>query len=730
MKRSLILLNMALASLSVAAQETYVVEPLRIAPEAEDYAPVIVDSTLVFCSLRDRDGMVTYRNEETGKPFSDLHQISLRHGADRSPRPVGDALNSDLHDGPATFMDNGRIICFTQNLANRKKLGNTRSNDDRLGLFFSNRIGGGWTVPEPFPFNSDAYSVMHAAIAPDGRRLVFASDMPGGSGGFDLYVSDLVDGEWEIPVNLGPAVNSSANEVFPFIAANNVLYFSSARNGGRGGSDIYMCRPIGPHWGSAKALPEPVNSEANDYAYTSFPSDRSGYFSSDRDGTDRIHSFRRMLPLFKDCKEQQPNNYCYQFKAPSETALSGLPLIPRWDMGDGTVIKGAVAGHCYRGPGVYTVKLDLVDSVSGSVFFTQATYELPIEDIHQAYITSVDSIRSGRRVIMNGVHSNLPGTAIEEYQWDLGDGAFASGPSVEHAWKEPGTYTVRMDVLGVDPTTLMLVDHCVTRTVVVIQRFEDQEDAPVVAQYQDAAGVTRTFEYQALAFDQFEMAIREGEDASFSIELFASTERMSLDDPKFAEVRKLYRVIERYDPERRVYTYSVGESKDLAGLFEVYRKVKELQFLDAEAVVIHPEKLSDLSALALLTEKELDNTVVRESAVYFASGKADIAPAFEPQLGKLVALMQRHPNVDLVIEAHTDAEGSNATNLKLSQLRAQRIMDHLTRNGIAGDRLVPVGHGENHPIADNATEEGRGLNRRVEFRIQVPEEEQAYEKRR
>jgi outer membrane protein OmpA-like peptidoglycan-associated protein len=92
--------------------------------------------------------------------------------------------------------------------------------------------------------------------------------------------------------------------------------------------------------------------------------------------------------------------------------------------------------------------------------------------------------------------------------------------------------------------------------------------------------------------------------------------------------------------------------------------------------------------------------------------------------------MQRHPNMDLVIEAHTDAEGSNATNLKLSQLRAQRIMDHLTRNGIAGDRLVPVGHGENHPIADNATEEGRGMNRRVEFRIQVPKEEQAYEKRR
>jgi outer membrane protein OmpA-like peptidoglycan-associated protein len=300
---------------------------------------------------------------------------------------------------------------------------------------------------------------------------------------------------------------------------------------------------------------------------------------------------------------------------------------------------------------------------------------------------------------------------------------------VAHAWKDPGTYTIRLDVLGMSSDGSRMTDQCVTRTIVVIQRFEDTEDAPVVARYQDASGTMRSFEYQALSFDQFEMAIREGEDATFSIELFASKDRMSLEDPKFAEVRKLYRVIERYEPERGVYTYSVGDSKDLAGLFEVYRKVKELQFLDAEAVVIHAEKVTDLSALALLTTRELDNTVVRESAVYFATGKSEVDARFIPQLDKIADLMLSHPGMSMVIEAHTDAVGRTDVNLKLSQDRAQRILDHLRSKGIEPQRLVPVGHGENNPIADNSTEDGRGLNRRVEFRIQVAED-QAYEKRR
>ncbi|MBK9287257.1 MAG: OmpA family protein [Flavobacteriales bacterium] len=655
MQRHLTIALLLLTNALAHGQVSYVVEPLKVSPLADDYAPVLVDSTLVFCSLRDRDNIVGYRNELTDKPFSDLYRIELFNSGSQQPRLLGDALAGPLNDGPASFLDHGSIICFTKNQAVASKLGNTKSTGDHLGLYFANKVGTEWTIPEPFEHNSKAYSVMHAAFTSDGGTLYFASDMPGGEGGMDLYAHDL--------------------------------------------------------------------------GYTSYLTDRSGFFSSDRDGSDRIYGFRKVIPLFTDCPVQQVNNYCFEFKAPVDASLDKLPLIARWDMGDGTFVNGAEAAHCYAGPGVYQVRLDLIDSASNSVFFTKAAYELPIEDIRQAYITSVDSIRSGRRVIMNGLHSNLPGFAAEEYHWNLGDGTVAQGASIAHAWKEPGTYTIKLDLLGIERDGAHLTQHCVSRTIVVIQRFEDVEDSPVVAQYQDAAGVTREFEYQSLPFDQFDMAIREGEDATFSIELFARKERMSLDDPAFVEIRKTYRVVERYDPDRGVYTYSVGDAKELADLYDVYRRVKELQFLDAEVMVIHSEKVTDLSALQLLSTKELDNTVVRASTVYFENDQYVFNKNFEPQLKKLLSVLDEHPQVSIVIEAHTDAIGKDDYNLKLSQKRAQNIVDYLLAHGVTSDRLVPVGHGENHPIADNTSEDGRGQNRRVEFRLQV-QNDQAYERKR
>ena len=77
----------------------------------------------------------------------------------------------------------------------------------------------------------------------------------------------------------------------------------------------------------------------------------------------------------------------------------------------------------------------------------------------------------------------------------------------------------------------------------------------------------------------------------------------------------------------------------------------------------------------------------------------------------------KHAALNVVIEAHTDANGGTDYNLKLSQQRAESIIAYLTEHGVKAQRLVPVGHGENHPIADNTSADGRAQNRRVEFRL-------------
>jgi len=146
--------------------------------------------------------------------------------------------------------------------------------------------------------------------------------------------------------------------------------------------------------------------------------------------------------------------------------------------------------------------------------------------------------------------------------------------------------------------------------------------------------------------------------------------------------------------------------------------------------VLQVDKLMDLSKLDFASVQDLHHTRLRTNAIHFAYKSADLHDDSGQTLEQVLSLMRQYPELQLVIEAHTDNVGGGAYNLDLSQQRAQRVEAFLTTNGIAADRLVPIGHGKNQPIASNKTEEGRSLNRRVEFRLTVKDEQQAFQKTR
>lgn len=725
MARTSTVLCALVCATSVAAQWTYEVRPAQIRPQGEDYAPALRDSTLVFCTLREGDQAVRIQQAESEKPLADLFSVPYSATGTVPTASMGPALNTILNDGPASFTADGRTICFTRNLDTPGTLRELKRASGGIGLFFARAEGDGWTTPEPFPFNNLEHRIMHPTLSADGKRLIFAADLTGGQGGMDLYECEREDGSWSLPLNLGPTINGPENEVFPFLHASGRLYFSSDREGGPGRLDILSAEPSGKGWDRPVHLPEPVNSAANDLGYTSFATDVSGAFSSDRNGGDEIFLFMRTVPRFADCRPQETNNFCYQFSEPVDPEVQGLPLRYAWDLGDGTRIMGDVAEHCYARPGIYIVHRDLVDTTSNSVFFTAAKRQLIIDEVHQPYITALDSARTDRPVLLDARHTYLPEWVVEDVRWRFPDGKEVSGPLAQHRFGAVGDQLVQLDILGTERATGRLMSRCVTKPIAVIQRFVDTEDEPVLASYKDAKGVTREFNYQALPFDQFQLAVKEGEDVRFSVELFASKERRSLDDPMFTEIRKHYPVIERFDPARGVYTYSVGEAKTLAEVYDLYQKVKQLTFLDAEVMALNVDKVVDLSMLGLVAAEDLNNTVVRASTVYFATNSANYDPGFEPSLAKITELLNKHPRVTLVIEAHTDDRGRDAYNRELSDKRAQALLEHFTRQGIAADRLVPLGHGEARPIASNISEAGRAKNRRVEFRLNVPQEDQA-----
>lgn len=722
MARTIIILLILAAFAPLKAQDHLEVSKLEIKPAGEDYAPVLMDSTIVFASVREHAGLVSIQNQYTGKPTSNLYQVPLSGG---HAHLLSATLSSPVNEGPAAFTDHGRTLCYTRNLTVPKKLGQLKGAAAQLGLFFSQRGPSGWEEPVAFEHNSTRYSIIHPTFSPDGNTLIFASDMPGGFGGYDLYRSQRTSSGWSAPENLGITVNSGYHEVYPRWSPKGDLYFASDRPNGLGGLDIYSTVVLDDHAELPLHLPAPINGPGNDHGLVLMPDGRTGFFSSDRDGSDAIHRVRFTVAKFRACEDQVPDNFCYVLRQEPQADIRNLPLDYVWDMGDGTRIVGSTARHCYAREGTYTATSLLVHRQSGVVFRTLKRVPVQVARREQAFITSPDTIRTNRGVLLDTRMAHVPGIQPEEYHWDLGEGVLKTGPSIIHQFRKPGVYEVRLDIIGTSQATGRLDNKCAIKRIVVQDRYRENEDQSVTAVYKDASGNLSVREYQELPHDLFNLVEDEQGNVKLTVELFASKERVSLDDPRFVELRKHYPVIERYDPQRDMYVYTVGETGNMEELYKIHKKVLELNFLGAEVFAIQEEKLIDISRLEMASRKELERTKVRTQAIQFAYKSADIQPGSEAVLDLVAEVLTRHSDLQLVIEAHTDDIGSIAYNLDLSERRARAVVEYLRSKGIDSDRTLPIGFGKNRPIASNKTEAGRQLNRRVEFQLMLPEELQA-----
>lgn len=714
----------ALLTLALApsmAQEVFELTPIRTSPAGEDYAPVPMDSGFVMCSVRETQNAIAYRDGRTAKPLSDLYWVPYRDGRAGTPVLFSQTLTTAVNEGPSSFANEGRTICYTRNIAIPKRASSKLSNT-QLGLYFSTLVQATWTEPVAFEYNSDRYSIMHPSLSADGDSLYFASDMPGGMGGTDLYLSVRKGPTWSTPKSLGSDINSAYHEAYPK-KNGNTLQFASDRPGGVGKLDLYSTERIDGEWLAPLALPAPINSTGNDLGYHPITGTRTALMSSDRDGVDRIYVVERTVPKFRDCIPQEKNNYCYAFKTRRHAATSILPLDHVWDLGDGTVVTGLVAEHCYSEPGTYAVRSLLVDRRTRSLFQVIRSHDVVVEDKVQAYIASPDTIRTGRAMILDPRLSVLKGMSASGYHWDLGDGTQSEGPKVKHVYQSAGIYTVQLDIISSTDLGEPIRNRCNTKLIHVVDKYREHEDESIVAVYQDALGKTHSYEYQELPFDAFNLDGTELDDVKFSVELFASKERVSLHDPRFMELSKLYRIREEFDPKRNGYVYSIGETSDLEELYRMFQKVKELEFMDAEVFAMHEEQLIDLSSLAGKRSDELNGSRIRLNNILFAYKSSAIEPGSEETLARITSLLLQHQDLDLVIEAHTDDIGGGAYNLELSQARANSVLSYLVQQGIAAERFVAIGYGLNTPIASNKTPSGRSLNRRVEFRVAHRERE-------
>jgi outer membrane protein OmpA-like peptidoglycan-associated protein len=204
--------------------------------------------------------------------------------------------NSKFNEGPLCFTPEGKRVFFTRN--SKKK--NSVTQKRELMLFTAEvNAKGKWSNITPSNINNKAYSVGHPTISKDGEYIVFASEAPGGQGGTDLYVAALdANGSIGEPINLGPKVNTSGNEFFPWFSPEGQLFFSSNGLKGMGGYDLFVTElKNGKDVFSPMNLEAPINSLSDDIAIV-YHEDMKGYVSSNREkNNDNMYNFTQLRPI-------------------------------------------------------------------------------------------------------------------------------------------------------------------------------------------------------------------------------------------------------------------------------------------------------------------------------------------------------------------------------------------------------------------------------------------------
>lgn len=251
---------------------------------ADDNSGIITqNNTLLFSS--DRAVKSIFYDPKTTRRLIKIFKSSLNEdGTYNKPQRLAKSINSNRKNTAGIALTNQSSFgVFSRN-------SNTLSKNNEYNMqLFSCDLNSKFRPQNinPLPFCSKESNYMHPNFSFNGKYLIFASDKPGGEGGTDLYVVEYTEKGWGKPQNLGTTINTSAHEGYPFMDKNDNLYFSSKGHPGMGGFDLFVSiRNAQGDWQSPINLGPNVNSSHDDISFYLDDTLQKGVFSSSRNGGD------------------------------------------------------------------------------------------------------------------------------------------------------------------------------------------------------------------------------------------------------------------------------------------------------------------------------------------------------------------------------------------------------------------------------------------------------------
>ena len=289
----------------------YVIDNFKVANESkiDDRVPRYANkkhTAIMFTSDRP-EGESKKQHRWTGRGFEDIYIVEKKgkRGRQKWQHPRLVEGFTEYNEGAMTFNNRYNTMYITQcNGTNGKGLD--------CKIYEAKKRGDKWEMsPAHLPFCQDSFNYGHPALSPDGKKLYFVSDMPGSLQNEDkeslertkdIWVSNYVKRgrTWGPPINLGPTVNTTGNELFPYVHADGTLYFSSDGHPTLGGLDIFYTKQLSDNaidWEKPTNMECPINSQMDDFGIILDANKEHGFFSSDRaKGDDDIYEFS-MTPL-------------------------------------------------------------------------------------------------------------------------------------------------------------------------------------------------------------------------------------------------------------------------------------------------------------------------------------------------------------------------------------------------------------------------------------------------
>lgn len=640
----------------------------------EKICPVKYKQGIVFMSSARTNLLKTVRDETGQIPYNLFYQKVFNELVVGGDAVIfSENLVTEFNDGPVCFAKNEELIFYTRNTDINDVSNSIRNRT--LGIFISTKgKGERWHQSSSFEHNRPDYNLIHPATNSDGTILVFSSNMPGGNGGYDLYIS-LQDhlGHWSKPRNLGSTVNTQGNEVFPSFFKDEWLLFSSDGRDGQGGLDIYRSKWEEDlfRYSASTPLDSSINSKFDDFGISLNEDGLSGYFGSDRNGSEQIYFFKQSLPKLEDCVEEKPLNLCYYIEENSIVSDSDHPLKFVWDLGDGTKKDGLEVYHCYPGVGKYVAALQIIDTISNEIYYSVSELEINIELDDRPYIIGPDSVHINDYASFSADMSGLK-KEVREIFWDFEDGSVQMQENVNRYFGLIGQQNVKLAIVGSDGSV-----QCVNKKIEVVDKN------------------TVISKYKVLTHQKKVIPVAESK-LGYAVQLLQSFKQEVLSDSILLKVN--YPITQRFNEVDSIYQYTVGESDKVASLYHLYKEMRDLGF-DSKLISF---------------ELNYDNGIdAKEVLIFFSPGKDEITAYNEANLNDFSRKLNSFSKLEVL--GYADPSGSVKSNKKLSYRRAINVAKYLEKCGISEDNIEVDAIGE---VRTSSTEtEMLRYYRKVEVRL-------------